>query len=345
MLPSIAPVDHRKMDDNVLPLRPWPEELLDDRYLLDALLEHMPDAVYFKDARSRFIRMSRALAERCGLEDAADAIGKTDFDLFSGEHAQQAFADEQRLLQTGEPLVGIEERETWEDGREAWVSTTKVPLRDRSGEIVGLFGISRDITERKLDEQRLAEQASQLEGQARELERLTLVDELTGLHNRRGLQAFGEQALYRARRDGTPVSLLFIDLDGFKEINDTFGHGAGDDALRAIADAILSAIRESDIAARIGGDEFGVLLFDASGDDAARVASRITVNAAAATKEHSFQFQLAASIGGCEVDARTPGSIEELLRHADRAMYETKTRKGAGDAAASQAADRRRPGA
>jgi diguanylate cyclase (GGDEF)-like protein/PAS domain S-box-containing protein len=345
MLLSTRPVDHREMDENVLPLRPWPEELLDDRYLLDALMEHIPDAVYFKDAKSRFIRMSRSLAARCGLEDPAEAIGKTDFDLFSGEHAQEAFADEQRLLQTGEPLVGIEERETWEDGREAWVSTTKVPLRDRNGDIVGLFGISRDITERKLDEQRLAEQASQLEVQARELERLTLVDELTGLHNRRGLQAFGEQALYRARRDGTPVSLLFIDLDGFKEINDTFGHGSGDDALRAIAGAIRSAIRESDIAARIGGDEFGVLLVDASEGEAKQVANRITAEAAAAKKEHSFQFRLSASIGGCEVDARTPGSIEELLRHADRSMYEAKTRKARGEVVAFEAAAERRAGA
>ncbi len=315
------------MDDTVRPFPFGPEELRDDRYLLDTLLEHMPDQIYVKDVRSRFVRISHTLARRWGLEDPAEAIGKTDFDFFSDEHARKAFADDQRLLQTGEPLVGIEERETWADGREAWVSTTKVPLRDRGGRIVGLFGISRDITEKKRTEHRLADQAAQLGEQAERLERLTLVDELTGLKNRRGLQTLGEQALYRARRDGTSVALLFLDLDGLKQINDMSGHGAGDDALRAIASVIRDSVRESDIAARIGGDEFCVLLFDRAGESVAKVADRITTGTAAARKEHSFPFPLSVSIGACEVDARTPGSIDELLRLADRSMYEDKTHK------------------
>jgi two-component system cell cycle sensor histidine kinase/response regulator CckA len=146
------------VDNNVHALRsPLVDELLDAPHLLDTLMDHMPDQIYFKDAKSRFVRISRTLATRWGLDDPADAVGKTDFDFFSDEHAQKAFADEQRLLQTGEPLVGLEERETWQDGREAWVSTTKVALRDRSGRIVGLFGISRDITRNKLAELRLDE--------------------------------------------------------------------------------------------------------------------------------------------------------------------------------------------
>jgi diguanylate cyclase (GGDEF)-like protein/PAS domain S-box-containing protein len=315
------------MDDTVRPFPFGPEELRDDRYLLDTLLEYMPEQIYVKDVRSRFIRVSHTLARRWGLDDPADAVGKTDFDYFADEHAQKAFADEQRLLQTGEPLVGIEERETWADGREAWVSTTKVPLRDRGGRIIGLFGISRDITEKKRNEQRLSEQAAQLAEQASTLERLTLVDELTGLNNRRGLQTLGEQALYRARRDGSSVALLFLDLDGLKQINDMRGHGAGDDALRAIASVIRACVRESDIAARIGGDEFCVLLFDQAGEAVVNVADRITAGTAAAAKERSFPFPFTVSIGACEVDARMPGSIEELLRLADRSMYEEKTHK------------------
>ena len=261
-----------------------------------------------------------------GLEDAADAVGKTDFDFFAGEHAQKAFADEQRLLETGESLVGIEERETWQDGREAWVSTTKVPLRDRSGRIVGLFGISRDVTDKKLDELRLVEQASQLAEQARTLEELTLLDELTGLNSRRGLQAVGEQALYSARRAGTPVALLFIDVDGLKQINDTLGHAAGDDALRTIAHVIRQSIRDGDVAARIGGDEFCVLLLNKGGEAVDRVRERITAATEAASAERSLPFTLSATIGACEVDARTPGSLAQLLEQADSLMYEQKLR-------------------
>jgi diguanylate cyclase (GGDEF)-like protein/PAS domain S-box-containing protein len=315
------------MDDNVRFLRPpWVDELLDAPYLLDTLLEHIPDQIYFKDAKSRFVRISRALASRWGLEDPQDAVGKTDFDFFSGEHAQKAFADEQRLLQTGEQLVGIEERETWQDGREAWVSTTKVPLRDRSGRIVGLIGISRDITDNKLAELGLAEQATQLAEQARLLERLTLLDELTGLNNRRGLQTVGEQALYSARRTGTPVAILFIDVDGLKRINDTLGHAAGDEALRAMAGVIESSICDGDVAARIGGDEFCVLLLDKVGGALERVREQISTGAQAASAVRSLPFALSATVGACEVDARTPGSLAQLLERADSLMYEEKLR-------------------
>ncbi len=308
---------------------------MDDRYLLDTLMEQTPDQVYFKDDESRFVRISRGLANRLGLEDPAEAIGKTDFDFFSGEHAHAAFADEQRLLHTGEALVGIEERETWVDGRAAWVSTTKVPLRDRNGRMIGLFGISRDITERKQAAERLAEQAEQLAGQARALQEMTLVDELTGLHNRRGLQTIGEQALYRARRGGNPVALLFLDLDGFKQINDTYGHSAGDDALRAIAQVLRGVTRESDIGARVGGDEFCVLIFDDAGDAAKRIAARIEEGILAVQEQHSFPFTLAASIGACEVDAKTPGSLQEMLSLADGRMYEHKTARQSRSARAN----------
>ena len=316
------------MDDNVRILRPpWVEELLDASYLLDTLMDQIPDQIYFKDVKSRFVRVSRALASRWGLDDPQDAVGKTDFDFFADEHAQKAFADEQRLLQTGEQLAGIEERETWQDGREAWVSTTKVPLRDRSGQIVGLFGISRDITGKKLAELRLAEQAAQLAEQAQMLEQLTLLDELTGLNNRRGLQTVGEQALYAARRAGTPVAILFIDIDGLKQINDTLGHAAGDDALRTIADVIQSSIRGGDVAARIGGDEFCVLLFDKVGDALEQVLEQITTGAQAARAERSLPFVLSATVGACEIDARTPGSLAQLLERADGLMYEQKLRR------------------
>jgi diguanylate cyclase (GGDEF)-like protein/PAS domain S-box-containing protein len=320
------------MDES--PLRPGPDELMDDRYLLDTFMEYTTDHVYFKDVQSRFIRISHALARWLELEAPTEAIGLTDFDFFDEEHARKAFADEQQLMRTGEPLVGIEERET-RGGNESWVSTTKVPLRDRSGKIIGLFGISRDITQKKRDELRLADQAIQLAEQAHELERLTLSDDLTGLFNRRGLEAFGEQALYRARRDGTPVALLFLDFDGLKRINDTLGHGVGDNALRALASAIRNSIRESDIAARVGGDEFCLVLFDEAGETVEQVVKRVRDAAEVARIEHALPFELSVSIGALRVDARTPGSIDHLLAQADRSMYIEKLGK---PAAASQSA-------
>jgi len=133
------------------------EQLEKERNLLRALMANIPDGIYFKDRESRFIQVNLALASHLGLNDPAKAIGKTDFDFFSKEHAQPAFEDEQAIIRTGEPMVGKEERETWSDGRIEWVSTTKMPLLNQEGQIIGTFGLSRDITSRKQAEEKLAE--------------------------------------------------------------------------------------------------------------------------------------------------------------------------------------------
>ena len=126
-----------------------------ERDLLHALMDNIPDAIYFKDTKSRFLRATKALAEKTGLPNPDDLIGKTDFDLFTKEHAQQAFDDEQKILKTAIPKIGIEEKETWPDKHITWVSTTKMPLRDNNGAIIGTFGVSRDITKRKAMEEAL----------------------------------------------------------------------------------------------------------------------------------------------------------------------------------------------
>ncbi len=128
------------------------EALSKERNLVRALMDNVPDNIYFKDTDSRFITISKALAEKFNLSERAQSVGKTDFDFFTEDHARPAFEDEQKIIKTGEPLINLEEKETWPDGRTTWVSTTKVPLRDAQGQIIGTFGISRDITEHKLAE-------------------------------------------------------------------------------------------------------------------------------------------------------------------------------------------------
>jgi PAS domain S-box-containing protein len=136
--------------------------------LLQALMDNMPDHIYFKDTKSRFIRNSQSQANLLGLRDPSEAVGKTDFDFFP--HAAKSYAEEQEVMRSGRPLVDFEEWVLWPDGREMWVSTTKMPLRNSEGETIGIFGISRDITERKRSEQAIRQLNADLEKQAEQLQ-------------------------------------------------------------------------------------------------------------------------------------------------------------------------------
>jgi PAS domain S-box-containing protein len=129
------------------------EELKHERYLLHALMDTLPEGIYFKDTAGRFLRVNKALANACGLNDPAQAVGKTDFDFFHEELARAAYADEQEIIRTGQPMLRKEEQ-TYGDPP-GWVSTTKMPLRDQNGSIMGTFGISTHITHLKLTEDAL----------------------------------------------------------------------------------------------------------------------------------------------------------------------------------------------
>src|SRR5580692_5407274 len=131
------------------------EALASEQHLLSALMDNLPDLIYFKDRESRFSAVNRVFLSRAGLKNHSEIVGKTDKDLYADEHAVAALADEQRIIATGQPIVGVEEKETWPDGHETWVSTTKVPWSDGSGQVIGTFGLSRDITARKLAEEHL----------------------------------------------------------------------------------------------------------------------------------------------------------------------------------------------
>ncbi len=144
----------QQQDDEVAARQRLNHELSEERNLIHAMMEATQDNIYFKDRESRFLRINDTMARRFGLKSASDAVGKTDLDFFPRELALQKMNDERSVMASGGPIVGIEEHDVVRDGRMTWVSTTKMPLRDRNGTIVGTFGISRDITDRKLAEEK-----------------------------------------------------------------------------------------------------------------------------------------------------------------------------------------------
>ena len=285
------------------------------------LLASGEERVYFKDRQSRFLLVSEGWLAACAPgRSAAELAGKTDFDVFGAEHASAAFEDEQRIIHTGEPLVGKVERETFVGRPDCWVSSTKMPLRDADGRIIGTFGISRDVTAQVRAEKALAHQA--------------LHDPLTGLPNRIALMDRLAQTLLGVERPSVSrlgvdraqaqVAVLFVDLDNFKEINDSFGHDAGDLVLIEVARRLSALARRTDTVARLGGDEFVVLCGDLDLHAtpsllAGRILQAVAVPFAAAGRD--VPVTCSVGIASTSEAATEP---DRLMREADAAMYEAK---------------------
>lgn len=177
----------------------------------------------------------------------------------------------------------------------------------------GIAVTIRDIAPRKKEEENLR--------------RASLTDELTGLYNRRGFLTLAEQQLRVARRQGRDLVLFFADLDGFKQVNDRFGHAAGDKSLRAMAGLLRGAVRDSDVVARLGGDEFTVLALDGDANAASVIRRRITQRIASLNARNELAAPLSVSIGHVRVSASQPHSLEDLLASADKLLYQRKAQR------------------
>lgn len=176
--------------------------------LFMALMDTMPDRIFFKDREGRFLSVNRALREAHHLPDEEGMKGRTDFDFFAHEHAQNAREDELQVVATGEPMVAKLERETLPDGSVTWVSTTKVPLRDGNGNIIGICGISRNVTEHKKADDALRQVVKDLQKSREELE-----DAHQQLMQAERLETVGRMAAGVAHEVQNPLQILLMSLD------------------------------------------------------------------------------------------------------------------------------------
>ena len=281
-----------------------------ERLCLRNMIACTEERVYFKDRESRFVLVSRGFVNALGDSDAPESlVGKSDFDLFSAPHATEALEDERHIIRTGEPIVAKIERETFEDRADRWVATTKLPLRDDSGEIVGTFGISRDVT-------------TQVEAQSA-LARQALEDPVTGVANRVALMDRLTHALAAFSRTPGQLAVLFVDLDHFKTVNDQLGHDAGDRVLAAVAHRFARLARITDTVARFGGDEFVLLLTGLRSADDLRVICDRVLDTLRQPLEAAQGTTITGSVGA--VVSSDPDAIpSELVQQADLAMYNAK---------------------
>ena len=416
------------------------------------LLGSTDEIIYFKDLQSRFIFLSKGWSLIQDREPE-DLLGLTDFDVFGPEHAAAAYADEQHIIATGLPIVNKEEKETWPDRADRWVSSTKHPLLDARGEIVGTFGLSRDVTRLVRAEAEARHNAAELAVSHAELSRVevqlrtvldtasdaislydnqlryeyvnnanermfdtvledvlgrtdreigrdeaflavwevglqrvlataegrtinfsagsgddvrsfqshlepqlgpnggdpigivcctrdvtelvraqrklayqALHDPVTGLANRTLLLDRLGQALLRMEHRPGQIALLFVDLDHFKEINDAYGHDAGDELLVQVGARLTALSRRIDTVARFGGDEF-VVLSDTlrTADDVCAIADRIVRRLSEPFVVEGRELCISASVG-VSVTGDADFGGESLVRNADAAMYQAKER-------------------
>ena len=271
--------------------------------MFDALMENIPDSIYFKDLNSRFIKISKTTAKKFNINNADEVLGKTDYDFFTKDHADKAFRDEQKIIKENIPLIEIEEKETYEGRKDKWVSTIKMPLFDEKRKIIGTFGISRDITERK-----------KIEGQ---ILHLSFHDHLTGLYNRR----FFEEEINRLDTNRQlPLSFIMADLNGLKIVNDAFGHTEGDKLLNEAAKILKKICRSDDILARWGGDEFVIILPKTSSKIADDITERIKKECA---KTSGQKIPLSLAIGVAAKTEEAQG-LKLILIDAESNMYKNK---------------------
>ena len=274
------------------------------------LLSCTEERVYFKDTLSRFLLVSAGwIAAYAPGRTAAEVTGKTDFDFFGEDHASAAFADEELIIGTGEPIVGKLERETHAGHPDAWVTSTKMPLRDESGRIIGTFGISRDVTAQITAEKALAHQA--------------LHDPLTGLPNRLALMDRLAQALVAMERHPSCVAVLCIDMDNFKGINDFYGHDAGDLVLAEAGRRLSALARRGDTVARLSGNEFVMLCQDLSSHAIPLIGDRITRSIAVPFADRGQDLSVTCSIG-IAVTSDVTSEPARLIHDAEMATYEAK---------------------
>jgi diguanylate cyclase (GGDEF)-like protein/PAS domain S-box-containing protein len=290
----------------VLAVRPF-----DDPEIFRAVFETAGTGMALATPDGRFLRVNRALCQIAARSEE-ELLATT---LSEITHPDDRLLDERALtrLRYGDSMGQPERRWLRPDGSTVWVEVRASSVDDESEEPAYLLWQVTDVTERRLMEQRLRHLADH--------------DALTGLFNRRRFEEELERHVAHARRYRMEGAVLLIDVDALKAINDSGGHRAGDAVLIAVAEVLRNRLRQSDVIARFGGDEFAVLLPRATGADAATVGADLAAGVRADVRTPAGPVTISVGVGGLRPGLR---SADDALSLADASMYRAKVRGGDG---------------
>jgi len=285
------------------------ESLATSQHMLQAVVNHSPTVVYIKDLDGRYLLANREFERILNVPEGS-ILGKTDLDIFPLKSAKLFRQEDQNVLRCDNHKQFEESIEV--NGETRTYLSFKFPLQDENGENYAVGGISTDITSRKHAEA--------------EMERLATYDNLTQLPNRTLLMALLEQTLLTLERDKTRNAILFLDLDNFKNINDSLGHHIGDELLKRVSERLRNCMRKQDTVARMGGDEFVVLLRNIKQPaEAAEVSNKIIGALEASFRLEGRDVFISPSIG-IVITPDNGQDSQTLLRNADTAMYHAKAK-------------------
>lgn len=284
------------------------KRLAESRNFLADVIEHSPAATYVKSREGRYLLVNRKHEEITG-KLRAETLGKTDAEIFPAAAAEAYRRVDLDVMASGST---IEAEEALHDEQgDTFFLSVKFPTRNSANEITGICGISTDITP--------------IKNYQKELERLSQFDELTNLFNRRHFISLAKHELNRSSRYDSKLSVMMLDIDHFKRINDRHGHKAGDQVLANVGKQIGDALRDSDIAGRMGGEEFAILLPETDLEQARIVAERLRKHVAETWLDigDGSSLNCTLSIGVATMtDQKT--DLENLLHQADTALYAAK---------------------
>lgn len=284
------------------------------------VMVELRDPLVVLDGRGRIVDLNRAAERTLGLQVYGDVP------LALGTLWASARERADRYARVTLPVRSASEEDEGEEPLRRAFEVTLTPLgrKDRTGGQTAL--LLRDVTERDRMEQELRDTTIALRSANEELERLANTDSLTGLANRRHfMDALGSE-LDRSQRYDRPLSLILLDLDHFKRVNDTYGHAAGDQVLKATADVMRSVCRDVDLPARLGGEELAILLPETRTEGALALAERLRERLERwdHRDEADAPFTVTASIGVATREGQDRGSADGFLQRADAALYRAK---------------------